>query len=75
MPKHKRIGIFTSGRDCSGLNAAIRAVVHCAERTYRWEVLGICQATVDLMANPPFLYNSDDKLTFVYRLINRGIVN
>lgn len=53
MTKHKRIGILTSGGDCSGLNAAIRAVVHCAVGTYGWEVLGIRQATLGLMVNPP----------------------
>ncbi|MEA1938384.1 MAG: 6-phosphofructokinase, partial [Pseudomonadota bacterium] len=26
--KKKRIGILTSGGDCAGLNAAIRAAVH-----------------------------------------------
>lgn len=53
MPKHRRIGILTSGGDCSGLNAAIRAVVHCAVGTYGWEVFGIRQATLGLMASPP----------------------
>ncbi len=52
MGKGKRIGILTSGGDCSGLNAAIRAVVHCAS-TKGWEVLGIRQATLGLMARPP----------------------
>lgn len=49
----KRIGILTSGGDCSGLNAVIRAVVNCAVNTYGWEVLGIRQATLGLMARPP----------------------
>ncbi|MGQ9872416.1 6-phosphofructokinase [Leptodesmis sp.] len=34
MGEHKRIGILTSGGDCAGLNAAIRAVVHSAVNTY-----------------------------------------
>lgn len=49
----KRIGILTSGGDCAGLNAAIRAVVYRATGTYGWEVLGIRQATLGLLANPP----------------------
>lgn len=49
----KRIGILTSGGDCAGLNAAIRAVVYRAIGTYDWEVLGIRQATLGLLANPP----------------------
>ncbi|MBO9999330.1 MAG: ATP-dependent 6-phosphofructokinase [Cyanobacteria bacterium SID2] len=52
MGEPKRIGILTSGGDCAGLNAAIRAVVRCA-RTYDWEVWGICQATQGLMERPP----------------------
>ncbi len=53
MGAKKRIGILTSGGDCAGLNAVIRAVVHRAVGTYDWEVLGIRQATQGLMANPP----------------------
>lgn len=49
----KRIGILTSGGDCAGLNAAIRAVVYRATGTYDWEVLGIRQATLGLLTNPP----------------------
>ncbi|HTH16710.1 MAG TPA: 6-phosphofructokinase, partial [Magnetospirillum sp.] len=37
----KRIGILTSGGDCAGLNAALRAVVHRAIRGYGWRVFGI----------------------------------
>ncbi len=53
MGVRKRIGILTSGGDCAGLNAAIRAVVHRAIGTYGWEVIGIRQATHGLMASPP----------------------
>ncbi|MEL7038644.1 MAG: ATP-dependent 6-phosphofructokinase [Cyanobacteria bacterium J06592_8] len=53
MGEHKRIGILTSGGDCAGLNAAIRAVVYRAVGTYGWEVLGIRQATNGLMSRPP----------------------
>lgn len=52
MGEHKRIGILTSGGDCAGLNAVIRAVVHGAD-TYGWEVIGIRQATMGLMSRPP----------------------
>jgi len=45
MGERKRIGILTSGGDCAGLNAVIRAVVYRAIGTYGWEVLGIRQAT------------------------------
>lgn len=53
MGKHKRIGLLTSGGDCAGLNATIRAVVHSAVNGYGWDVLGIRQATQGLMARPP----------------------
>ncbi len=41
---NKRIGILTSGGDCPGLNAIIRAVVKCASQQ-RWEVYGIPYGT------------------------------
>ncbi|OKH19268.1 ATP-dependent 6-phosphofructokinase [[Limnothrix rosea] IAM M-220] len=53
MTSSKKIGILTSGGDCSGLNAAIRAVTHCAESVYGWEVIGICRATRGLLNQPP----------------------
>ena len=53
MPERKRIGILTSGGDCAGLNAVIRAVTRCAVNVYGWEVLGICKATHGLMTRPP----------------------
>lgn len=58
MGERKRIGILTSGGDCAGLNAVIRAVVHRAD-TYGWEVLGIREATVGLMSRPPKVMNLD----------------
>lgn len=53
MGERKRIGILTSGGDCAGLNAVIRAVVYRATGTYGWEVVGIRQATLGLMIQPP----------------------
>ncbi|MGK7958269.1 MAG: ATP-dependent 6-phosphofructokinase [Crocosphaera sp.] len=53
MGEKKRIGILTSGGDCAGLNAVIRAVVHHAVGTYDWEVIGIREATQGLMSDPP----------------------
>jgi 6-phosphofructokinase 1 len=49
MNRHKRIGILTSGGDCPGLNAVIRAVISNATITYGWEVLGIPYATRGLL--------------------------
>ena len=48
----KRIGILTSGGDCAGLNAALRAVVHRAIRNYGWRVFGIRDGSLGLMERP-----------------------
>ncbi|MBJ7898432.1 MAG: ATP-dependent 6-phosphofructokinase [Cyanobacteria bacterium RI_101] len=53
MGTQKRIGILTSGGDCAGLNAVIRAAVRHAVGTYGWEVVGIREATQGLMSAPP----------------------
>ncbi|HSQ97396.1 MAG TPA: ATP-dependent 6-phosphofructokinase [Rickettsiales bacterium] len=44
MKKIKRIGVFTSGGDCSGLNAAINAILKIASKE-NIEVYGIYNAT------------------------------
>ncbi len=49
----KTIGILTSGGDCAGLNAAIRAVISRATLGYGWRVLGIRQGTMGLLRRPP----------------------
>ena len=52
MSQIKRIGVLTSGGDCAGLNAVIRAVVHRAIWTYQWEVYGIIDGTIGLTHRP-----------------------
>jgi 6-phosphofructokinase 1 len=47
-----RLGILTSGGDCAGLNAVIRAVVLRATRGYGFEVWGIHEATNGLLQRP-----------------------
>ncbi len=47
-----RIGVLTSGGDCAGLNAVIRAVVLRAVRGYGFEVYGIHEATEGLLKRP-----------------------
>jgi ATP-dependent phosphofructokinase / diphosphate-dependent phosphofructokinase len=49
----KTIGVLTSGGDCAGLNAVIRAVTHRAIQGYGWRVLGIHDGTQGLMDSPP----------------------
>ncbi len=48
----KKIGVLTSGGDCAGLNAAIRAVVHAAD-TRGWEAIGLLDGTACLFDDPP----------------------
>lgn len=49
MNTQKRLGILTSGGDCPGLNAVIRAVVSHATLTYDWQVFGIPYATQGIL--------------------------
>lgn len=51
--KKKRIGLLTSGGDCAGLNAAIRAVVCRAVNGFGWDVIGIHEGTAGLLKRPP----------------------
>ncbi|MBG02519.1 MAG: 6-phosphofructokinase [Rhodospirillaceae bacterium] len=48
----RRIGVLTSGGDCAGLNAAIRAVVYRASFGYGWDVVGIENGTLGLLSRP-----------------------
>lgn len=47
----KRIGVITSGGDCSGLNAAIRAIVMCAKLRHGWDVIGIHRGGKGLLSD------------------------
>ena len=47
----KKIGILTSGGDCAGLNAVIRAVTLRAINKYDWKVYGIKEGTLGLMSD------------------------
>ncbi len=48
----KKIGILTSGGDCAGLNAVIRAVVHSAHGR-GWETIGLIDGTAGLLGDDP----------------------
>ncbi|MCP4393093.1 MAG: ATP-dependent 6-phosphofructokinase [Alphaproteobacteria bacterium] len=51
MSNTKTIGVLTSGGDCPGLNAAIRAVVHRAAEL-EWKVYGIKDGSTGLACRP-----------------------
>lgn len=46
------LGVLTSGGDCAGLNAVIRAVTTRAIRGYGYRVVGILDGTLGLMERP-----------------------
>src|SRR3569832_288637 len=48
----RTIGVMTSGGDCAGLNAAIRAVTSHAIQHHGWRVIGIHDSTLGLLARP-----------------------
>src|SRR6185312_11295665 len=48
----KCIGILTSGGDCAGLNAAIRAVALRAHHGHGWKTVGIRHGTLGLLSRP-----------------------
>ncbi len=50
--KHNRIAVLTSGGDCAGLNAAIRAVTFRAIGEYGLSVIGIHEGTAGLLHRP-----------------------
>ena len=52
MRKISKIGVLTSGGDCAGLNAAIRAITFRAINGFGWEVVGIKYGTQGLMERP-----------------------
>lgn len=48
----RTLGVLTSGGDCAGLNAVIRAVTYHAIQGYGWRVLGILDGTLGLIERP-----------------------
>lgn len=48
----RTIGVLTSGGDCAGLNAVIRAVTYSAIQTYGWKVYGIMDGSMGLIQRP-----------------------
>jgi phosphofructokinase-like protein len=48
----KRIGVLTSGGDCAGLNAVLRAITYRAIKKYQWDVIGVHKGTTGLIVRP-----------------------
>ncbi len=66
----KNIGILTSGGDCAGLNAAIRAAVRRAE-ILGWKTYGIRNGTAGLLVEPP-QYKLLDSVELDSRVLRMG---
>lgn len=49
----RRLAVLTSGGDCAGLNAVIRAVTDHAAGTLGWDVIGIKNGHLGLLEDPP----------------------
>jgi 6-phosphofructokinase 1 len=49
----RRLGVLTSGGDCAGLNAVIRAVAEHASIGQGWDVIGIKNGHLGLLEDPP----------------------
>ncbi len=54
-----RLGVLTSGGDCAGLNAIIRAVVYRALEGHGWQVFGIREGTRGLLERPMMIDSLD----------------
>jgi 6-phosphofructokinase 1 len=52
MAEIRTLGVLTSGGDCAGLNAVIRAVTYRAIECYGWKVIGIQDGTAGLIDRP-----------------------
>lgn len=67
----KRIGVLTSGGDCAGLNAVIRAVTSRAILEYSWEVIGLHHGTQGLLQTPK-KYSVLNLETFDSNILRQG---
>jgi len=67
----KTLGVLTSGGDCAGLNAIIRAVVARAIEGYGWNVVGICEGTMGLIERP-LRYETLDLSIFTGNILRMG---
>ena len=71
MSEIRRIGILTSGGDCAGLNAAVRAVTLHAHGNLGWTVVGIQKGTLGLLSRP-LQYEVMDPKRFTGQLLRMG---
>lgn len=70
MAGEKRIGILTSGGDCAGLNAVIRAAAARAAEL-GWTIIGIKEGTMGLLSRP-LQYDVLDAEKFTGTIMRQG---
>ena len=71
MSEIRTVGVLTSGGDCAGLNAVIRAVTYHAVQGYGWKVIGIYDGTAGLFERP-LRYRELTMQTFDGPLLREG---
>ncbi len=70
--KIKKLGILTSGGDCPGLNAIIRAIALHAIKNYDCEIYGILDGTEGFMSSPVRYVKIDETIEDFYMMIRGG---
>ncbi len=70
--KIKKLGVLTSGGDCPGLNAIIRAVALHAIKAYGCEIYGILDGTEGFMSSPVRYVKIDETIEDFYMMIRGG---
>ena len=65
------VGVLTSGGDCAGLNAVIRAVTYHAMQVYGWKVIGVQDGSAGLIERP-LRFRELTPETFVGHLLREG---
>ena len=73
--KNKKIGIMTTGGDCSGLNTVIKRISDaCARR--KWSLVGILDGTDGLYSNPPKTVDLlSDTFPFAYSHLSGSVLS
>ena len=70
----KKIGIMTTGGDCSGLNTVIQHIINACQMR-KWDVVGILDGTDGLYTNPPKVINlTNDIFQFTQSRLSGSIL-
>ena len=64
----KKIAVLTGGGDCPGLNAVLRSLVLTLEGAGGPEVVGLCDAYLGLLEDPPRVMHLDGRRSTAFWL-------